>query len=387
MVPVTTNGTSPNGTYPNGTGPNGTVLLHQPPMPPLPMPENGYGNAVYDRRATMSTADIMAPLRRGLRAAVQGRDETIDLILISLLADGHVLLEDHPGSGKTTMARALGSLIITGDTEDFPAFRRIQFTPDLLPTDITGVSIFEPATSTFHFRRGPLFAHILLADEINRTSPKVQAALLEAMGEKQVTVEDRSLPLDELFMVIATQNPYDAAGTYPLPAAQLDRFLFKIRMDYLTPGDELLVLRNRGQRGVEEAEFHPVTREDILYARHRTQRQVMVSDRVHICLVEIATMLRRHSRVAQGPSTRSLVLMEAALKAAAALEGRDYVAAEDIRRLAGRVFTHRILLNGAGRNRNEEEAEKIVIECMAAPLERLIRSSLVQAPMQLREVR
>src|SRR5580704_14007338 len=112
MVPVTTNGTSPNGTYPNGTGPNGTVLLHQPPMPPLPMPENGYGNAVYDRRATMSTADIMAPLRRGLRAAVQGRDETIDLILISLLADGHVLLEDHPGSGKTTMARALGSLII-----------------------------------------------------------------------------------------------------------------------------------------------------------------------------------------------------------------------------------------------------------------------------------
>jgi MoxR-like ATPase len=356
-------------------------------MPPLPMPENGYGNAVYDRRATMSTADIMAPLRRGLRAAVQGRDETIDLILISLLADGHVLLEDHPGSGKTTMARALGSLIITGDRDDFPAFRRIQFTPDLLPTDITGVSIFEPATSTFHFRRGPLFAHILLADEINRTSPKVQAALLEAMGEKQVTVEDRSLPLDELFMVIATQNPYDAAGTYPLPAAQLDRFLFKIRMDYLTPGDELLVLRNRGQRGVEEAEFHPVTREDILYARHRTQRQVMVSDRVHICLVEIATMLRRHSRVAQGPSTRSLVLMEAALKAAAALEGRDYVAAEDIRRLAGRVFTHRILLNGAGRNRNEEEAEKIVIECMAAPLERLIRSSLVQAPMQLREVR
>ena len=336
----------------------------------------------------MSTADIMAPLRRGLRAAVQGRDETIDLILIGLLADGHVLLEDHPGSGKTTMARALGNLIITGEREEFPAFRRIQFTPDLLPTDITGVSIFDPNSSTFHFRRGPLFAHILLADEINRTSPKVQAALLEAMAEKQVTVEDRSLPLDDLFMVIATQNPYDAAGTYPLPAAQLDRFLFKIRMDYLTPGDELLVLRNRGQNnGAQEAPVHPVTREDILFARHRTQREVLVSDRVHICLVEIATTLRRHTRVAQGPSTRSLVLMEAALKAAAALEGRDYVAAEDIRRLAGRVFTHRILLNGAGRNRNEEEAEKIVTECMAAPLERLIRSSLVQAPMQLREVR
>jgi MoxR-like ATPase len=381
---VTTNGTTPNGAHVNGgcgTGPNGTAMFR------VPLPENGAGNALVDRRATMSTAEVLAPLRRGLRAAVQGRDETIDLILIALLADGHVLLEDHPGSGKTTMARALGSLIITGDSEEYPAFRRIQFTPDLLPSDITGVSIFEPSTGTFRFRRGPLFAHILLADEINRTSPKVQAALLESMGEKQVTVEDRSLPLDELFMVIATQNPYDAAGTYPLPAAQLDRFLFKIRMDYLTPGDELLVLRTRGQRATDEIDFQPVTREDILYARHRTQRNVLVSDRVHICLVEIATMLRRHSRVAQGPSTRSLVLMESALKAAAALEGRDFVAAEDIRRLAGRVFTHRILLNGAGRNRNEEEAEKIVVECMAAPLERLIRSSLAQAPMQLREVR
>src|SRR6185295_2799318 len=119
----------------------------------------------------------------------------------------------------------------------------IQFTPDLLPGDITGVSIYDPSTSAFHFRRGPLFAHIVLADEINRTSPKVQAALLEAMGEKQVTAEDRTMPLDELFMVIATQNPYDGAGTYPLPAAQLDRFLFKIRMDYLKPGDELAVLR------------------------------------------------------------------------------------------------------------------------------------------------
>src|SRR5260370_31316839 len=177
---VTTNGTSPNGAHVNGngagTGPNGTAMFR------VPLPENGPGNALADRRATMSTAEVLAPLRRGLRAAVQGRDETIDLILIALLADGHVLLEDHPGSGKTTMARALGSLIITGDSEEYPAFRPIQFTPDLLPSDITGVSIFEPSTGTFRFRRGPLFAHILLADEINRTSPKVQAALLESIG-------------------------------------------------------------------------------------------------------------------------------------------------------------------------------------------------------------
>src|SRR5260370_21324499 len=223
---VTTNGTSPNGAYVNGgsgTGPNGTAMFR------VPLPENGPGNALVDRRATRRTAEVLPPRRGGLRAAVQGRDETIDLILIALLADGHVLLDDHPGRGTTTMARALGSLIITGDREEYPPFRRIQFTPDLLPSDITGVSIFEPSTGTFHFRRGPLFAHILLADEINRTSPKVHAALLESMGEKQVTVEERSLPPDELFMVITTQHPYDAAGTDPLPAAQLDRFLFKIR--------------------------------------------------------------------------------------------------------------------------------------------------------------
>jgi MoxR-like ATPase len=330
----------------------------------------------------MSPADVLAPLRHGLRAAVQGRDEVIDLMLIALLADGHVLLEDHPGSGKTTMARTLGSLIL-GDAraEEYPAFRRIQFTPDLLPSDITGVSIYDPSTSEFHFRRGPLFAHVVLADEINRTSPKVQAALLEAMGEKQVTAEDRTLPLDELFMVIATQNPYDGAGTYPLPAAQLDRFLFKIRMDYLNPGDELTVLRNRQVASAPSPVIHPVSRDHILYARSRVQRFVSVSDRIHVCLVEIANALRKHSRVAQGPSTRSLVLMESALKAAAALEGRDYATAEDVGRLATKVFTHRILLNGGRRNRNDEEAEKVVAECLAGPLERLIRSSMA-APLQ-----
>lgn len=336
--------------------------------------------ATPDAVPSIGPADVLDPVRRGLRAAVQGRDEVIELILIAMLADGHVLLEDHPGSGKTTMARTLGSLIAAASYQggEYPAFRRIQFTPDLMPSDITGVSIFEPKTGSFQFRRGPLFAHILLADEINRTSPKVQAALLEAMGEKQVTVEDRSLPLDHLFMVIATQNPYDAAGTYPLPAAQLDRFLFKIRMDYLDAQSEFAVLRNRHQHPTAAAAAQ-VTRDHILWARGYAQRMIAVSDTVHVCLIEAANALRKHTRVAQGPSTRSLVLMEAALKAAAALDRRDYVSAEDVRRLAPRVFAHRLLLAGAARNRSEEEAEKIVAECLAGPLEKLIRSSMSPA--------
>ena len=186
---------------------------------------------------------VASRLRQRLRAVICGRDETIDLVLVALLADGHVLLEDYPGSGKTTLAKTLGGSIAEAGAEDgLPVFRRIQFTPDLLPSDVTGVVVFDPERNLFEFRRGPVFAHVVLADEINRTSPKVQAALLEAMGEKQVTVDDRTHPLDELFFVIATQNPLDLAGTYPLPIAQLDRFLFKVRMGHISRDAELEVI-------------------------------------------------------------------------------------------------------------------------------------------------
>src|SRR5215831_14558127 len=191
-------------------------------------------------------ADI---IRARIRANVMGRDEVIELVLVSLLADGHVLLEDFPGSGKTTLAKALGHSIVDDRPEDEIAdFRRIQFTPDLQPSDVTGVAVFDAATSRFHFRHGPIFAHVVLADEINRTSPKVQAAMLEAMGEKQVTVDNATHRLDELFFVIATQNPLDLAGTYPLPVAQLDRFLFKIRMTHIDRDAELAVLATLKER-------------------------------------------------------------------------------------------------------------------------------------------
>jgi MoxR-like ATPase len=191
---------------------------------------------------------VLQNLRARLRSAVKGRDEVIDLVLVALLADGHVLLEDYPGSGKTTLAKGLGDSIVDDLPEDdIPGFRRIQFTPDLLPSDITGVSIFDVDSSSFHFRRGPIFAYVVLGDEINRTSPKVQAAMLEAMAEKQVTVDNVSYPLDEMFFVIATQNPLDLSGTYPLPAAQLDRFLFKIRMDFVDRQSEIDIVSARIQ--------------------------------------------------------------------------------------------------------------------------------------------
>ena len=216
-------------------------------------------------------------LRARLTAAVKGREDVIELLLVALLADGHVLLEDYPGSGKTTLARALGSAISEspGSTKHISAFRRIQFTPDLLPSDITGTNVMQLETSSFVFRRGPIFAHVVLADEINRTSPKVQAAMLEAMAEKQVTVDDETHRLDPLFFVIATQNPLDLAGTYPLPTPQLDRFLFKIAMKHITRDAELEVLAAYPKPHLDyAAEMPGVTRDEVEQADERDPTSV-----------------------------------------------------------------------------------------------------------------
>lgn len=313
-------------------------------------------------------------LRDRLRHAILGRDEVIDLVLTALLADGHVLLEDYPGSGKTVLAKALGNAILDPDESDgIPAFRRVQFTPDLLPSDITGVSVFDPESGAFHFRRGPLFAHVVLGDEINRTSPKVQAAMLEAMAEKQVTVDNVSHPLHPFFFVIATQNPRDVAGTYPLPLPQLDRFLFKIRMDHIGREDELKVLETRVERKTEAdtAALPKVGRDEIVQAREILEAAIFVSPAVNECLVDLARALREHPKVVQGVSTRSLVLLVPALKAAALLRGREFVSAEDVEWLAPRVFPHRMeLAPGAG------DGVAVVKEALRSPLEALSRSTL-----------
>src|SRR6185295_19210801 len=229
-----------------------------------------------------------------------------ELVLVALFSDGHVLLEDYPGSGKTTLAKALGHSIIDDLPEDeIPDFRRIQFTPDLLPSDVTGVMIFDTVTNTFQFRRGPIFAYVVLIDEINRTSPKVQAALLEAMAEKQVTVDNVSHKLNELFFVMATQNPLDANGTYPLPVAQLDRFLFKVRMKHVDRASELEVLDSWGAPRPPCA-LPQVYRRDVVEARGVIRGRVHLARGVKECLVDTAQNLRTDKRVLQGISTRSL---------------------------------------------------------------------------------
>ncbi|MBI2896271.1 MAG: AAA family ATPase [Deltaproteobacteria bacterium] len=312
-------------------------------------------------------------LRERLQTAVRGRDEVIELIIIALLSDGHILLEDFPGSGKTTLAKALGDCIVDDRPDDhIVTFRRIQFTPDLLPSDVTGTTVFDPNTNKFFFRPGPIFAHVVLADEINRTSPKVQAAMLEAMAEKQSTVDNRTRKLDELFFVIATQNPLDLAGTFPLPSAQLDRFLFKIRMKHIPREAELEVLASAKARKAGAGRDLPrVTRTEIIDARVVIENQIHVVAEVRECLVDIAEKTRSDERILQGASTRSLVLMIPALQARALSRMRDYVSAEDVEALAPLVFGHRLELAPGS-----ETTESVVRGCLVQPLEKLSRSTM-----------
>ena len=312
--------------------------------------------AVASGAALSEARRVLDVLGKRARAVVVGRDDVIELVLIALVSDGHVLLEDYPGSGKTTLARALGdSLHIPGHRAELASgradglrahiapFRRIQFTPDLLPSDVTGSSIFELDKSRFTFRPGPIFAHIVLADEINRTSPKVQAAMLEAMAEKQVTADNETHRLDELFFVIATQNPLDLAGTYPLPTPQLDRFLFKIEMKHIERQAEVGLLAQYPTPSLAMSEGLPkVTRDELLGARRAIRDGVHIAAALREALVDLARGLRSDERILQGASTRSLVLMLPALQARAVFHGRDYVSPEDIAALAPHVFAHRL---------------------------------------------
>ena len=348
--------------------------------------------------------EVLQTLIGTVKEQVLGRDDVIELAVIALAADGHVLLEDFPGSGKTTLAKSLGEAIVddgtaasktaapkttaseknsggdaknsaSGDPKNSDAnivpFRRIQFTPDLLPSDITGVPVFDANSNAFHFRYGPLFAHVVLADEINRTSPKVQSAMLESMGEKQVTVDNKTYPLDDLFFVIATQNPLDLVGTYPLPTPQLDRFLFKITMEHIERDAELDVLETYKTRRQGVAGKATVTRAQVLEARRTLDESVHISQPVKTALVDISRTLRDDDRVIQGNSTRSMVLMLPALQVSAALRGRDYVSADDIELLLPRVLGHRIELAPG-----TVDINKVLEDCMAPAMESLARATL-----------
>jgi MoxR-like ATPase len=321
-------------------------------------------NSLDDARA------VAEVIRAWMKDSVMGRDNVIELVLVAMFSDGHCLLEDYPGSGKTTLAKSLGNAIIDDlPDDDIPSFRRIQFTPDLLPSDVTGVTIFDTQTNTFQFRRGPVFAYVVLVDEINRTSPKVQSALLEAMAEKQVTVDNVSHKLDDLFFVMATQNPLDAVGTYPLPLAQLDRFLFKLVMKHIDRDSELEVLRTWGKPR-EARELPRVDRGDVVAARKFLRTGVSVSPNVQECLVDIAMRLRADKRCRQGVSTRCLVQAIPALQTLAMLRNRDFVSTEDVEYLAIPLFAHRLdLAPGA-------KIEQVISEAVAIPLEALSKGTL-----------
>lgn len=328
-----------------------------------------------------AASDVLRRLASSVSQQVIGRDDVIELVVIALMADGHVLLEDFPGSGKTTLAKALGETIVDDRTDNdkvsdevpIASFRRVQFTPDLLPADVTGSAIFDASSHAFQFRFGPVFTHVLLADEINRTSPKVQSALLEAMGEKQVTVDNHTYPLDDLFFVIATQNPLDLVGTYPLPTPQLDRFLFKITMSHIDRDAELSVLDTWQSRQSPEQRIQ-VTRQHVLAARNIINSHVHIADAIKQCLVDISRQIRDDDRVIQGNSTRSLVLLLPALQVRAAMNGRDYVNADDIEFLLPHVLGHRVeLAPGAG------SFHTVLSDCMNSPMETLARSTMKPA--------
>ena len=301
-----------------------------------------------------------------------GRDEVIDLILIGLISGGHILLEDYPGSGKTTLAKTLGHCITPESAHDgLKSFRRLQFTPDLLPSDITGVMVFDPAQGQFYLRKGPIFAHVVLVDEINRTSPKVQSALLESMAEHQVTIDNETHSLDELFLVIATQNPSDSVGTYPLPQAQLDRFLFKISMTHIDRASELEVIRRYGQSNSSASQLSPISRDHVLAIRRCMRTSVTLDPSIESCLVDIAQASRSHPDVLLGLSTRTLVNAISALKTQALLQERDYVKPEDIATLATPLFAHRLSIRGG-----PERSQSVVADIIEGPLNTLISTRL-----------
>jgi len=272
-----------------------------------------------------------------IERAVVGKRDALELVLLGFLADGHVLIEDFPGLAKTLIARSFAQVC---DME----FSRIQFTPDLMPSDVTGSSVFNQRTADFEFRPGPIFTNLLLGDEINRAPPKTQAALLEAMQERQVTIEGRTNQLERPFLVIATQNPIEYEGTYPLPEAQLDRFVLRLGIGYPDRDDERTLLERRLARAEDEVRLDVVTDRAGLVEMQQAVEQVYVSEAVSSYIVDIVASTRASQRVQVGASPRGSLALLKLSRCKAALQGRDYVTPEDVKAVAVPALSHRLML-------------------------------------------
>jgi MoxR-like ATPase len=315
-----------------------------------------------------ASAGRLAALQRSIGHVVKGKEDAIRLALTTLLARGHLLIEDVPGVGKTTLAQALARSFRC-------SFQRIQFTSDMLPSDLIGISVFNPASHDFEFRPGPIFANIIVADEINRTTPKTQSALLEAMSETQVTVDNSTHRLPSPFLVLATQNPIEHHGTYPLPESQLDRFLMRIRMGYPARESEREIVRNgssREGRSAAETVESLMDASDVL-AMQDAASQVKVDDSLIDYALEIVERTRQSEQLSLGVSPRGAVLLHRAAKARAFLEGRDYCLPDDFKRLIVPVFAHRVVVSSryVSTQKRSEQAEAIlgeILESTRVPL-------------------
>jgi len=298
---------------------------------------------------------MLALLKQSVARVVRGKPEAIELVVTALLARGHVLIEDVPGVGKTTLAQAIARSLNL-------SFSRIQFTSDTLPSDVIGVSLWRPERGEFEFLSGPIFTNVLLADEINRATPKTQAALLEAMNERTVTVDKTRYRLREPFLVLATQNPVEYLGTYPLPESQLDRFLIRLALGYPERQEELNLLAEGGVEGELES-LAPVLDAAQVIEIHGSVRKVRVAEPLLEYILELVHRTRAHPALTLGVSTRGALALHRASQALALVEGRDYVIPDDIRRLAVPILAHRVILAGGevGEGWSRSEAERAVI--------------------------
>jgi len=307
----------------------------------------------FMKAITTPQGEKVSALRDAIATTIKGKQQTIDLAIVALLAEGHLLIEDVPGVGKTTLGHALARSLAC-------KFHRIQFTSDLLPSDVLGVSVYSPKLNEFEFKPGPIFANIVLADEINRTTPKTQSALLEAMNESQVTIENVTYPLPRPFMVLATQNPIEHHGTYPLPESQLDRFLMRIEVGYPDAAAEKEILKrfsNGNRHSVSRAVLAP---QEVLSLQDESHK-IHIDDSVVDYMIKIVNRTREHPEIELGISPRGTAALFRASQALAMVEERSFVLPDDIKRLAHPVFEHRLVLLRAG-GRARIEAKTVLAE-------------------------